>query len=272
MNRTFVISECGINHLGDVEMAKRMIELSKEAGCDAVKFQTYKTDLRSSPDSNIYAILKQCELSYGQQIELKVYADSVGIEFFSTPFDEEALSFLVDKLGIRRVKLSSFDVTNRKMLAAVNEYAANLPALNVILSTGMANFVELRSALECMPNVRNLTLLHCISAYPCPQESANLNVINNLRNVVGSRAMAGYSDHTSDILVPALSVLAGATVVEKHFTLDLDNGAPDNSVSADPDMMKHMVEIIRMHEQIMGDGAITMHDVETGCLQYRTHS
>ena len=141
---TFIIAEAGINHRGKLDEAKALVEAAKECGCDAVKFQTYITERRTSPNSDIFDILKSCELTYEQQTEIKVHADKVGIEFFSTPFDEEALFFLIERLGLRRIKLASFDLTNRKMLQAVNEYAISLPALNVIMSTGMATMIEIK--------------------------------------------------------------------------------------------------------------------------------
>jgi len=271
MSKTFIISECGINHMGDLNLAKQMVEASKECGVDAVKFQTYKTELRADPNVPVYDILKSCELTYEQQTELKLHADKVGIEFFSTPFDEEALFFLLDKLGIRRVKLASFDVTNKKFLSKINAYAKNLPALKVIMSTGMASYGDLNLALKCMPSVSHLTLLHCVSAYPTPEDQVNLSAIQTLQTVMGS-ANVGYSDHTSDILAPALAVVAGATTIEKHFTLDLNNGAVDNPVSVDPTAMKQMVEVIRLHESMMGDGLIKMQDIERSTSVYRRHS
>jgi len=271
-SKTFIISECGINHMGNMNLAKQMIEASKECGVDAVKFQTYKTDLRAKPSAPAYEILKHCEFSYEQQTELKLYADKVGIEFFSTPFDDEALLFLIDKLGIRRIKLASFDVTNRKFLSTVNAYAKNLPALKVIMSTGMAGYRDINSALKQMQNVKHLTLMHCISAYPTPESKTNLSAIQTLKQIIGDSKYIGYSDHTNDILAPALSVIAGATTVEKHFTLDLNNGAVDNPVSADPQAMKQMVEVIRLHESMIGNGLLEMQDIEKPTSVYRRYS
>lgn len=270
--RTFIIAEAGINHQGDLEQGKALVEAAKESGCDAVKFQTYRTELRVEKTSPIFDILKQCELSYEQQTELKVHADKVGIEFLSTPFDEEALFFLIERLGLRRVKLASFDVTNKKFLQAVNQYAQNVPALKVILSTGMANWKELEAALKCLRNTKHLTVLHCVSSYPTPEDQVNLNVIKTLTHLMHGARSIGYSDHTSDILAPTLAVVAGATTIEKHFTLDLNNGAVDNPVSADPAMMKQMVEVIRLHEEMMGSGLLGMQSIERAATSYRRYS
>jgi sialic acid synthase SpsE len=269
--KTFIVAEAGINHQGDPKEAKALIESAKECGCDAVKFQTYVAETRADPGTEVYDILKTCELDYEQQTELKVHADRVGIEFFSTPYDESMLFFLIDRLGLRRIKLSSFDVTNRKMLMAVNEYARNLSSLDIILSTGMANYRDIETAIRCMPNVKHLTLMHCVSAYPTPENRVNLSAIKTLKQVMLGREI-GYSDHTDDILAPALAVIAGATVIEKHFTLDLNNGAADNPVSADPEMMRQMVEVIRIHEGMLGDGLLNLQDIEKSALMYRRHS
>lgn len=271
MGKTFIVAEAGINHKGDLNLAKSLVEAAKESGCDAVKFQTYRSESRASPGSEIYDILKSCELNFEQQTDLKVHADNVGIEFFSTPFDEEMLFFLIERLGLRRIKLASFDVTNRKILSLVNEYAKNLPSLHVILSTGMANYREINIALKHLTNTSNLTLMHCVSSYPTPEENVNLSAIMTLKGILHERTV-GYSDHTNDILAPALSVIAGAVVVEKHFTLDLDNGAVDNPVSADPVMMKEMVDVIRIHEKMMGDGLLNMQDIEEQALIFRRHT
>jgi len=175
-------------------------------------------------------------------------------------------------LGLRRIKLASFDVTNRKFLSKVNEYGRSLPTLKVILSTGMAGYSEINEALKCFSNTPYLTLMHCVSSYPTPEEKVNLNAIKTLRHLVGSTRSIGYSDHTNDILAPALAVIAGATTVEKHFSLDLNDGEVANAVSADPQMMKQMVDVIRMHEEMMGDGTLDMQDIERSATIYRRQS
>lgn len=271
MHKTFIVAEAGINHQGSLEQAKFLVEAAKECGCNAVKFQSYVAETRANPGTEIYDILKACELDYEQQTELKCHADKVGIEFFSTPFDEDMLFFLIERLGLRRIKLASFDVTNTRMLRRVNEYAKNLQSLSVILSTGMANYREIENALNKMPNTKHLTIMHCVSSYPTPENKVNLSAIKTLKRVSFGREI-GYSDHTSDILAPALAVIAGATTIEKHFTLDLNNGAVDNPVSADPEMMKQMIEVIKIHEEMLGDGLLNIQDVEEAALAYRRYS
>lgn len=272
MHKTLIIAEAGINHMGDIVLAKNLIESAKECGCDVVKFQSYVTETRADKGTEIYNILKSCEFNFEQQTELKCYADKIGIEFCSTPFDEKMLYFLIERLGLRRIKLSSFDVTNKKMLLAVNEYARLLSSLNVILSTGMANYRDIEIALRCLQNTSHLTLMHCVSSYPTPENSVNISAINTLRQVLHGSMRVGYSDHTGDILVPSLAVIAGATVIEKHFTLDLNNGAADNQVSADPEMMKQMVKIIRMHEEMLGDGLLGAQSIEKSSFIYRRYT
>jgi len=268
----FIIAEAGINHGGDVGKAMALVEAAKEAGADAIKFQTYQADLRSNPSQGAYEILKRCELSYEQTADVKWHADKVGIEFFSTPFDEHSLAFLVEDLGVRRVKIASMDLTNRIQLVLINECAKRYAALKVVMSTGMANPAELSSALTCLPDVNSLAVLHCVSSYPTPEHEVNLSAIKTLRRLLHGRIEVGYSDHTNDILVPSLSVFMGATVVEKHFTLDLNDGSPDNAVSADPRMMRDMIDAIREHESMLGDGTIGLQDIEQGSVPYRRYS
>ena len=270
--KTFVIAEAGINHDGDLQAAKDLVEAAKEAGCSAVKFQTYQTDKRVQKDNPAYDILKRCELTYDQQREVKEHADKVGIEFFSTPFDEESLRFLVEDLGIRRVKLASFDVTNTKFLSAVNHYGTQHPVFRVIMSTGMANSYEISQAVDKFPNVAYLTVLHCVSSYPTPPVWANLSAIKALRHMVHGPREVGYSDHTNGILVPAAAVLVGATTIEKHFTLDQRGPGVDNPVSADPKMMKEMVATIKMYEEWLGDGELGMSEVEKAAQVFRRKS
>jgi N,N'-diacetyllegionaminate synthase len=271
--KTFVVSEIGINHNGDLDEAKQMVLESKKCGCSAVKLQTYQTDKRVASDSPIYDILKRCELSYEQQKDIKEYADSIGIEFFSTPFDVDSLLFLVDELGVRRIKLASFDVTNLKFLDAVNDVVKRCQC-NIIMSTGMANVQEIDEAvlhLKEADYANLLTILHCVSSYPLCQSDANLSAIGTLKKLY-PRHTIGYSDHTDGCLVPALSVLAGAEVVEKHFTIDKDGPGVDNPVSIDTCGMKNMIEQIQLFEQILGTNEINMSDAESAAEQFRRHS
>jgi len=222
--KTFIIAEAGINHDGDLQRAKDLIEAAKESGASAVKFQTYQTDKRVTKDNPAYDILKKCELTYAQQVEMIDHADAVGIEFFSTPFDEDALDFLVNDRGLKRIKLASFDVTNLQFLKKVEKiYKDNRdldnPNIKIILSTGMANEREIEDALYILRHARySLSLLHCVSSYPLDEKHANLGAIQTLYKIaeeynVGTDfedaedyGVVGYSDHTPGIEVPALSV------------------------------------------------------------------
>lgn len=272
MHRSFIIAGAGINHMGSVDKAKELIDAACKAGCDGIKFHTYQTEDRVSSDHDMYPLLKKCELSYKEHIQLKVHCDSVGINLVSTPFSVGDLSFLVDQLGVRIIKLSSFDITNIKFLQAVNTYGRVLPAMNVILSTGMSYANEIRKALDCFKDIKNLTFMHCMSAYPTPEEQVNLEAIRSLQVMCGNNIQIGYSDHTNDILAPSLSVLVGAVVVEKHFTLDLNNDAVDNDVSADPTMMTDLVSIIRLHEKMLGDGMLKSDEIEEPATSLKRYS
>ena len=247
--KTFLVAEAGINHNGDLQVAKDMVEVAKECGCDAVKFQTYQTDRRVTKDNPDYDILKQCELTYEQQDQIKKHADKIGIEFFSTPFDEDALNFLVN-LGVKKIKVSSFDVTNIAFLDKIGKVARE-NRIDVIMSTGMADYSQIDFALLSFPSnhyIYDVTLLHCVSAYPINDRDANLSAIHTLRtNFIRNHYLSpvssiGYSDHSSGIDVAAASVFFGATMIEKHFTLDLNGPCVDNPVSADPKMIKDLIK------------------------------
>jgi len=268
-DKTFIIAEIGINHDGDFQTAKNMIYAAKESGADAVKFQTYLLDERTNPSSKYYELFKKCCLTYDQFAELKEYSDAIGIEFFSTPFGTTSLNFLMG-LGTQRIKIASFDVTNTKLLDDISNWCLNVPQANVIMSVGMANRLEVMTALEHLKTVSSISLLHCVSSYPTPEEEAGLLAIKSL-SLIGSSKITrvGYSDHTSGIRVPALAVLVGATVIEKHFTLDKDNGAVDNPVSASPGDMRDMVTLIRSYEELLGSGSIEMKEIEKAATVFR---
>lgn len=272
MTKTFIIAEAGINHKGDLGLAKALVEAAKDSGADAIKFQTYTTEKRTYVGSPIWDILKQCELSYEQHRDLKEHADAVGIEYFSTPFDEDALKFLVEELGIRRVKVASFDVTNLKFLDAVNEYGSRYYNYKVILSTGMSNSYEIEEALKHLNYVAYLTLLHCKSSYPLADKDVNLQAIRSLKGMLSSVRSVGFSDHTKSVEIPAMAVLVGATTIEKHFTLDYDNDAVDNPVSLNPKDFRNMAGLIRRYEEILGDGHLGMDECENGAKSFRRHS
>lgn len=259
--KTFVIAEVGINHEGSLSKAKELIVAAKESGADAVKLQTYTTGMRVKADNQFYKLLEDCETTYEEQREMKEYAETLGIEFFSTTFDKVSTKFLIEDLGVMRVKVASFDCSNTDLLRDLNEYGKKFPHLKVILSVGMSSTTEIMTAVECLSDVE-LTLLHCVSSYPTPPEQANLLGIRTLKELTCGALPVGYSDHTPDIIVPSAAVLLGATTIEKHFTLDKKDSAVDNAVSADPAMFKEMVKLIRGYEAARGTGSLGLKEVE----------
>lgn len=270
--KTLIIAEIGINHGGSVEEAKRLIKAAQESGADIAKIQTYTTEKRVTRDNPAFDILKGCELTYDQQRELKKYADEIGIEFLSTAFDVEALKFLVEDLGLRRVKIASFDTTNLAFLCEVNEMAQKYPELNVILSTGMTDYIELDEAVGMLPDT-HLTLLWCKSAYPPKEEQLNFRAIKSIKagwNCCGE--ISGYSNHVKDPLVPALSVLVGAEVIEAHFMVGSNDACCDALVSLDAAMFKEMVSNVRRFERIMGDGVLRVEECEKGTMIFKRYS
>lgn len=257
----FVIAEIGINHGGDISVARRLIDEAAAAGASAVKFQTYLTEKRVAKDNPVYGILKKCELSFEAQRELHDYAEKkVGVTFFSTPFDAESVDFL-ESIGIAFYKIASFDAVNLSLLRRVAQTGKP-----VIMSTGMANHSELDEALKVFSGVP-VVLLHCVSSYPTPPEAADIGTIRTLRERYPH--IVGYSDHTIGIEVPALAIAAGAEVIEKHFTLDSTQPGPDHSLSADPKTFRRMVEKIHEVERIRGGGQLRRREVEAGAVVYR---
>ena len=252
--KTFVIAEAGANHNRDFEQAKALINVAKEAGADAVKFQTYSSDTlysSNTPDfanlTNIPELIKSIELPREWQKDLKNYCDEVGIEFMSTPFDESAVQQLVD-IGVKRMKIAGFESTDLRFVDMVA--SARLP---LIVSLGIG------SNFSIIPRIRDIalkhgitdvTFLHCNNAYPTPAEDINLNTIKSL--ALDTRYKTGISDHTLSTLTPALAVAAGATVVEKHFTLSKRLSGPDHPFALEPHQLKEMIEHIRYAELCIG--------------------
>ncbi len=263
--RTFVIAEVGINHNGDIELAKKLIIIAKEVGADAVKFQTYITEKRVPKDSPIYKILKRCELNEGKTIELINFSKENDIIFFSTTFDDESVDLLA-KNNVSLMKIASFDIVNLNLLEKVAK-----TGIPTIISRGMANKEEIDKALKIFDNCNTgYALLHCVSAYPTNEMDANLNIIKRLKEIYD--CPIGYSDHTLGIKVPYLSVAAGACIIEKHFTLDTNLEGPDHKLSANPYMFKKLIKKIRELESILGSDEIKLQECEKDILQYRRKS
>lgn len=262
--KTFIIAEAGINHNGSLALALKMVKAAKKAGANAIKFQTYVTEKRVDKNSQIFGILKKCELSQEQQKKIKKYADEIGIIFFSTPFDEDSLDFLRG-LKVKLIKISSFDIVNEKLL---NKAAAcKIP---LIISRGMADSKEIDKAVKiCGKNRTEFALLHCVSAYPAPKESVNLRAIRLLQRY---DCPIGYSDHTLDIDASVYAVAVGACIIEKHFTLDRKMAGPDHKISTNPEELAVLCKKIRELEIMLGSGKIISLPAEAGTRIYRRPS
>lgn len=273
--KTFIIAEAGVNHNGSMALAKKLVDAAIEAECDAVKFQTFKSEklvtgyakMAQYQKNNIGAedsqfnMLKKLELSYNDFKELKDYCDEKNIIFMSTPFDIESADFL-NSIGMEAFKISSGDLTNIPLLEHVASFKKP-----IILSSGMATLGEIEEAVLCLKNkgAKDFAVLHCTSNYPAPLESVNLKAMNTIKssfNIIG-----GYSDHTKGILIPVASVALGAEIIEKHFTLDKNMEGPDHKASLDPKELKEMVRAIRNVQISMGDGIKTFTESEVSTMK-----
>lgn len=277
----FVIAEAGVNHNGDLGMAMQLCEEALDAGADAVKFQTFRAeDLvvpgaptaqyqeRQTGSTDQFAMLRSLELSRSQHQKLKAHCDKIGIEFFSTPFSVDAVDMLVE-LGVKRLKMSSGELTHRALV----EHAAR-QRMPLIISTGMATMDEIREALQWIRGARGdlegVTVLHCTSAYPAPDESLNLEAIRSMARDLG--VQVGYSDHSLGIEASIAAVCVGATLIEKHLTLDNALPGPDHSASLEPGEFKRMVDGIRRVSAMLGDGvkAPTVQERDTARVARRS--
>jgi N,N'-diacetyllegionaminate synthase len=263
-DKTFIIAEAGVNHNGSVEIAKRMIEVAKECGADAIKFQTFKAEevvSKYAPKAEYQKqttgeieshlqMLKKLELSFDDFIVLKEYCDKLGIMFLSTPFDFESIDFL-NSLGLEIFKIPSGEITNLPYLEKIGKLRKK-----VILSTGMADLGEIEDALDiltsCGTKKEDITILHCNTEYPTPYEDVNLLAMLTIKEAF--KVKVGYSDHTLGIEVPIAAVALGSSVIEKHFTLDRNMQGPDHKSSLEPNELKAMVKAIRNVEKALGDG------------------
>lgn len=285
----YIIAEAGVNHNGQLDKALQLVEVAAESGADAVKFQTFKAESlvtthaskanyqirNTGSNESQYEMLKKLELSPSDHIFLKARCEQFGIEFLSTAFDPASLKFLVDKMGVDRLKVGSGELTNAPLLL---NHAQSRKKL--IISTGMSNLAEIEAALAVVAfggttsfdeapckeafyrayssqvgqqYIRDtVTLLHCTTEYPAPFDSVNLNVISTLRQCFG--VSVGYSDHTPGISISLASVALGVTVLEKHLTLDRKLPGPDHKASLEPAEFKAMVDGVREIESSLGSG------------------
>lgn len=258
---TFIIAEAGVNHGGDMNVAKKLIELAAEAGADAVKFQTFKSenlilkDVKKAPyqqkTTNIEEtqldMLKKLEVSREQNLELKRYSEERNIIFLTTPFDESSLDE-IDELDLPAYKIASTDTTNLPFLKKVAQKGKP-----IFLSTGMTYLAEVQMALETIYEYnQDVVLLQCTANYPIDDSEANLSVINTFKKTFD--VLVGYSDHTVGTGAAPFAIPMGAKVVEKHFTIDKSFEGPDHSASLSPDELKDFVKIVRKVDAFMGSG------------------
>ena len=253
----FIIAEAGVNHNGDIRLAKKLIDVAKKAGADAVKFQTFHTEelVSKSTEKAEYQIwakektqhemLKRLELSFNDFRELKKYCDKKKIIFLSTPHSEDAIDFLESL--VPAYKIGSGDLTNLPFLKKVAKKKKP-----ILLSTGMANLSEVKEAVSTIKKQGNnkIILLHCTTNYPCPFEEVNLRAMLTLKKEF--KLPVGYSDHTLGIMVPIMAVAMGAKIIEKHFTLNKNLPGPDHKASLEPNELKEMVKVIRDVKKALG--------------------
>lgn len=263
---TLIIAEAGVNHDGDLDIARDLVRVAARAGADLVKFQTFTANRLTTARAPKAAyqiastgaaesqqeMIRRLELSHSDHLALIEECRSVGVGFFSTGFDLESMAMLME-LGLNRIKVPSGEITNLPYLQFVARQG-----VPVILSTGMANLGEVEAAIEVMlmggvPR-SDLTVLHCNTEYPTPMEDVNLGAMANMGRAFG--VAYGYSDHTLGIELPIAAVALGATVIEKHFTLDRTRPGPDHKASLEPDELSAMVSAIRNVELAMGGDGV----------------
>lgn len=262
MRKVLIIAEAGVNHNGKLDLAIEMVKKAKEAGADIVKFQTAKAENvisryaekaeyqknTTGHDEGQLEMVRKLMLSHDDFVVIKNYCEECGIQFLSTPFDLSSIGFL-STLNMKVWKVPSGEITNLPYLLQIAKTGKD-----VFLSTGMSTMDEVKDAYAILKDngVGDITLLHCTTEYPAPFESVNLWAMNTLHDTFGCNV--GYSDHTLGIEIPVAAVAMGASVIEKHFTLDRNMVGPDHKASLEPKELKRMVEAIRNVEMALGDG------------------
>jgi N-acetylneuraminate synthase len=296
MNNTYIIAEAGVNHNGSLDLAKQLSLAALETGADAVKFQAFSADRLASNSAQMaeYQIkntgvterqidmLRRLELTAEEFKELQIYCAKIGINFLSSPFDIESVTFLVEDLNLDLIKIPSGEITNGPLILAIGQSDKR-----VILSTGMSNLQEIRDALDVLaygylhkPQPKSFAaikgcsnspegdlvldkkvqLLHCTTEYPAPVESINLRAMDSIVSEFG--LPVGYSDHSEGISIPIAAVAMGAQIIEKHLTLDQTMLGPDHKASIEPTLFSEMVRSIRLIEAALGSGKKEAHSVE----------
>lgn len=255
----FIIAEAGVNHNGKIQLAKKLIDVAVEAGCDAIKFQTFNTEevvtlespkaeyqQKKTGNGRQYEMIKKLELSEKDFRELAEYIDQKGIIFLSTPFDKKSAD-LLEQLEVPAFKIGSGDLTNLPLLKYISKKGRPM-----VISTGMATLAEVKEAVNTVINAGNeqFILLHCTSNYPVRVVDCNLRAMNTLKKEFD--VPVGYSDHTLGVVIPVVAVAMGASVIEKHFTMNKKLPGPDHSSSLEPDELKEMIKQIRTVEIAFG--------------------
>lgn len=262
MDKVYIIAEAGVNHNGSIEIAKKLVDAAYAAGADAIKFQTFKAEklvcknaqkaayqkITTANNESQFDMLKKLELTQNMHEILLRYCKEKNIDFLSTPFDCESMKYLIG-LGINTIKIPSGEITNYPYLREIGKTKKK-----VIISTGMSTLEEVRSAIEVLKSngSEEIIALHCNTEYPTPFRDVNLRAMLTIKGDLN--IPVGYSDHTSGIEVPIAAVALGATVIEKHFTLDRNMEGPDHKASLEPAELKAMVSSIRNIELAMGSG------------------
>ncbi|QXE00954.1 N-acetylneuraminate synthase [Terribacillus sp. DMT04] len=287
MIKTFIIAEAGVNHNGSLDLAYKLIDAAVDAGADAIKFQTFKTEklvTRTAKQadyqvknigaaSSQFDMLKRLELSYENFRQLKNYCEEKRILFLSTPFDFDSVDFLIKDLEVKLIKIPSGEITNAPYLHRIAKYN-----VKTIVSTGMASMEEIHQALAFLAygyaqkeqvNFSNVThfyntaeaklllsdnvhILHCTSEYPTPPEDINLNAMDSIKKEF--HVNVGLSDHSKGIEIPVAAAAKGAQIIEKHFTLNKTLPGPDHKASLEPNELKEMIQSIRLIEKALGKG------------------
>jgi len=262
--KTIIIAEAGVNHNGDISLAKKLIDIAADAGADLVKFQTFKSSklvtlsapkadyqsLLTGSSESQYTMLNKLELTESMHHELIAHSHSKGIGFFSTGFDIESIDMLI-RLGQERIKIPSGEITNLPLLRHVGKMNKE-----VILSTGMSDLGEVEKAIDILESSgtqkKKITVLHCTSAYPAPMVDINLLAMKTIQNKL--QVAIGYSDHSEGIEISIAAVALGATIIEKHFTTNRNLPGPDHKTSLKQSELKSMISAIRNIESALGDG------------------
>jgi len=260
LDRCYLIAEIGVNHNGDVNIARQMIDAAKQSGADAVKFQTFNAaalvtqgtpkvryqEATTSLDETHYEMIRKLELGKPEHRDLAAYCDEVGIDFLSTPYDIDSAQFLYE-LGVKMYKTASADLVDLPL----QHYIAST-GKPTIVATGMSGLGEVEQVVSIFEKADNpnLILLHCVSNYPCSDASLNLRAMNTLAHAFG--LPVGYSDHSEGFLAAVISVAMGARVLEKHFTLDKTLPGPDHKASSTPEEFAELVQNVRRAERMLG--------------------